>query len=366
MAAVALLIVHRSLSRVRHALIWAAAFAFTAVRWGVIGFSDFGRQAGATEGLGFSPLGMLAMLFVAEGFRVRARAHEMRWVTPLAAVVALPVQLAAYTVQGVAIRLALVPLFAGLLILWTTTLVVPRGRRASITELTVIVILALLAVVELCGVALAMAEQVGLLPPNGAYVALFSVALQPICAALGMSTLLLIAFDFSAEQRRLIQTDPLTGILNRLGFKEAARGTMERRRPRPFSISLTDLDGFKGVNDSYGHAVGDETLAGFAAYLAARIERDEVVGRFGGEEFALLLPGSDGPAAFARVEALRIGLVGLTIATAPNLAVRASFGIAEYRPGEPLESLIERADEALYRSKREGRNRSTLAPLEAG
>jgi diguanylate cyclase (GGDEF)-like protein len=366
MAAVALFIVHRSLSRVRHALIWAAAFALTAVRWGVIGFSDIGRRAGATEGLGFSPLGMLAMLLLAEGFRVRTQPHRLRWMTPLAAVVAVPVQIMAYTVQGLAIRLALVPLMAGLLILWTTTLVVPHDRRASTTELTVIAILALLATVELGGVVLAIGEQFGLVPQTGAYVALFSVALQPICAALGMSTLLLIAFDFSAEQRRLIHTDPLTGVLNRMGFRDAARGAMERRRPRPLSIALTDLDGFKGVNDSYGHATGDETLAGFAAHLAEHVERDEAVARFGGEEFALLLPGSDGQTAFARIEVLRIGLAGLSIANAPDLAVRASFGIAERRPGEPLESLIERADEALYRSKREGRNRSTLAPLGDG
>jgi diguanylate cyclase (GGDEF)-like protein len=308
---------------------------------------------------------MLAMFLLAEGFRVRTRASA-RWVTPLVAVVAVPAQLVAYFVHGSVVRVTVVPLLAGLLIIWTTTLVVPRDRRASVTELTVILILGLLAAVELGGVALAIAGHIGLIPPTGAHIALFSIALQPICAALGMSTLLLIAFDFSSEQRRLIQTDPLTGILNRLGFKEAARIAIDRRRPRPLSIALSDLDAFKGVNDSYGHATGDETLAGFARHLAGHLEREEVVGRFGGEEFALLLPGSDGSAALARVEALRADLANLAIANAPDLAVRASFGVAEYRQGEALESLIERADEALYRSKREGRNRSTLAPPVGG
>ena len=363
MAAIALFIVHRSLSRVPHALIWSAAFAATAIRWAVIGIFGTGAAEAPSEGLGVSPLGMIPILLLAEGFRVRARADSMRWVVPVATAIALPIQLITYLAPNVPMRPTFIPFLAGLLICWTVTLVAPRDRRISITEFTVMLILVLLAGIELGGAALTILEQTGLVPPRGAYATLFEVTLQPICAALGMSTLLLIAFDFSEEQQRLINTDPLTGVLNRQGFKQAARAVMDRRRrPRAMSIALSDLDGFKGVNDRHGHAAGDETLAGFARHLAGSLERDEVVGRFGGEEFAVLLPGSDGAEAFARIEAMRADLVGLTIANLPDLAVRASFGIAQHRPGEALDSLIERADEALYRSKREGRDRSTLAP----
>lgn len=363
MAAIALFIVHRSLSRVPHALIWSAAFAATAVRWAIIGIFGTGVAEAPGGGLGVSPLGMVPILLLAEGFRVRARAGGMRWVVPAATAIALPTQLVAYLAPDVPMRATLIPFLAGILICWTVTLVVPRDRRTSLTEFAVMLILLLLAGIELGGAGLTVIEQAELIPARGAYATLFAVTLQPICAALGMSTLLLIAFDFSAEQRRLINTDPLTGVLNRHGFKQAARAAMERRRrPRPMSIALSDLDGFKGINDRYGHAAGDETLAGFARHLAHSLERDEVVGRFGGEEFAVLLPGRDGAQAFARIEAMRAGLVGLTIANLPDLAVRASFGIAQHLPGEALDSLIERADEALYRSKREGRDRSTLAP----
>ncbi|WP_404709877.1 diguanylate cyclase [Sphingomonas sp. MMS24-J13] len=362
MAAIALFIVHRSLSRVPHALIWSAAFAATAIRWAIIGLFGTGAAEFPSDGLGVSPLGVVPILLLAEGVRMRARAKSMRWVVPAAAAIAIPVQLIAYFVPNVPMRATLIPLLAGLLICWTVALVAPRDRRISLTEFTVMLILVLLAGIELGGAALTILEQTGLVPPRGAYAILFAVTLQPICAALGMSTLLLIAFDFSAEQQRLINTDPLTGVLNRQGFKQAARVAMDRRRrPRPMSIALSDLDGFKGVNDRHGHAAGDEALAGFARYLASSLERDEVVGRFGGEEFAVLLPGSDGAQAFARIEAMRADLASLTIPNLPDLEVRASFGIAQHLPGEALDSLIERADEALYRSKREGRDRSTLA-----
>ncbi len=362
MAAIALFIVHRRLSPVRHALIWSAAFALTALRWSVIGLFGMGEATPPSGDLGVSPIGMLAILLIAEGFRLRAGAAKLRWVVPLVAALAIPVQLVAYLAPNVAMRAVLIPGFAGILIGWTTTLVVPRERRTSLTEFTVILILGILAVIELGGAMLSVAELSGNIPPHGAYALLFTVTLQPICAALGMSTLLLIAFDFLTEQRRLINTDPLTGVLNRMGFKDAARAKMDRRRRvRPLSVALSDLDGFKGINDRYGHAAGDETLTGFARHIAVRLERDEVVGRFGGEEFALLLPGSTGQQALARIEVLRAELAALRIDNLPDLAVRASFGVAERQPGEPLESLIERADEALYRSKREGRDRSTLA-----
>jgi diguanylate cyclase (GGDEF)-like protein len=333
------------------------------LRWAIIGAFGTGAAEAPSVGLGVSPLGTLPVLLLAEGFRMRARPHRLRWVVLAAAAITLPVQLITYLAPDVPMRPTLIPVLAGLLICWTVTLVTPRDRRPSITELTVMLILLLLAAIHLGGAGLSISEEAGLIPARGAYATLFAVTLQPICAALGMSTLLLIAFDFSAEQRRLIDTDPLTGVLNRQGFKQAARLAMDRRRrPRPLSIALSDLDGFKGVNDRHGHAIGDRTLAGFARHLAGNLERDEVVGRFGGEEFAVLLPGSDGAQAFARIEAMRADLANLRIADMPELAVRASFGIAQHLPGEALDSLIERADEALYRSKREGRDRTTLAP----
>lgn len=359
MAAVALFIVHRSLSRVRHALFWSVAFAATAVRWAIIARLD---HPGAHVGEGYGPFGMVAVILLTEGFRLRAEVDRARWLMPLILLVALPIQAAAYLLDSLWLRAVAVPLLVGLSVSWAATTVVARDRRTSLTEFMVIVILMLLATAEFGGVTLALAQQAALIPSRGAYDLVQLILLQPICAALAMSTLMLIAFDFSAEQQRLIHSDPLTGVLNRAGFERVARRAMERRRPRTVSLALTDLDGFKGINDRHGHAVGDDTLVAFVEHLGRWLERDEAVGRFGGEEFALLLPGSDGATAFARIEQIRTDLAGLAVAGHPGLAITASFGVVEQRPGESLSQLVGRADDALYRSKRTGRNRSTLAP----
>lgn len=367
MAALALFIVHRNLSSVRHALIWSAAFASLALRWAAIAWWGVGSDRTPANGLGYSPLGILAILLLAEGFRVRAGAHRVRWMIWLGAIVAVPIQIAAFTIASLPLRMALVPILAGVMIGWAATLVVPAGRRTCATEIAVIAILALIAVIQFLGAALAIAEYAGMLPPRGTAGTLFAMTLQPICAALGMATMLLIAFDFSIAQQQLINTDPLTGVHNRLGFEVVARAHLaRRRRTRPLSIALCDLDGFKGINDRYGHATGDVTLMAFARHVEGTLDRDEMIARFGGEEFALLLPDHEGIAAYARIEAMRSGLAALHIGEAPELAVRASFGVAEHQPGEPLESLIARADVALYQSKRTGRDRSTLADVRGG
>jgi diguanylate cyclase (GGDEF)-like protein len=154
----------------------------------------------------------------------------------------------------------------------------------------------------------------------------------------------------------------LTGVLNRQGFDYAAAALIDRVRPRTLSIAIADIDRFKAVNDRYGHAAGDATLTAFAAHLARVLERGESVARIGGEEFALLLPGVDAAQALARIEPVRRDLAMLKVESQPGIAVTASFGIAEREPGEALEALLERADQALYQSKREGRDRTTVAP----
>lgn len=363
MAAFALFVVHRSLSRVPHALIWSAAFAATALRWAVFAFRNRIDDGDLRGGIAYDLLGLLSIMLLAEGFRRRAGSVRTRWIAPAIGVIAVPLEIAIYASPAAALRAALVPLLAGGMLIWAATTVVLRERRSSIAELVVIGMMALLAAIELSAAALAIAEQIGIVRSRTLYIALYSLTVEPVGAALGMVTLLLIAFDFSAEQRRLIHTDPLTGVLNRLGLEEAARSAMERpRRARPLAIALTDIDAFKAVNDRYGHAAGDEALIGFARHLACAIDRDGIVGRLGGEEFAVLLPGNDGAGALARIEPIRAELAGLAIEGLPDLSVTASFGVAEHRPGESFEQLIERADAALYRSKRAGRDRSTLAP----
>ncbi|WP_298630006.1 GGDEF domain-containing protein [uncultured Thermus sp.] len=144
-------------------------------------------------------------------------------------------------------------------------------------------------------------------------------------------------------------TCPLTGLPNRRALEMALEREAARveRGEKPFSLVILDLDDFKKVNDTHGHLVGDRLLKEVAQYLVAHVRQGDLVGRWGGEEFAILLPRTQGEEAMQVAERLRTGL--------SRLGVTGSFGVAVYQ-GD-LGDLFQRADRALYRAKGEGKNR---------
>ena len=151
--------------------------------------------------------------------------------------------------------------------------------------------------------------------------------------------------------------DGLTGLWNR-SRTEAFLADEQARANRygtPFSVVLIDIDHFKHVNDTFGHAVGDSVLRQFATLLRENVRAVDKVGRFGGEEFLIVLPEIGSHQAVAAVQALRRRIQAFAFDTVERKT--ASFGIAEYRPGETLEALMARADKAMYRAKASGRDR---------
>ena len=160
--------------------------------------------------------------------------------------------------------------------------------------------------------------------------------------------------------------DPLTGLLNRRAFTEAAEAEIRQaqRYRLPLSLVGIDLDHFKSINDSLGHAGGDAVLQHFARLMTEQVRSVDFVGRLGGEEFVLLLPSTDAQAALQvtqrlceAVAASRLPIQGR------EFSYTASFGVAEFDPHHPrLDELLGRADAALYEAKRQGRNRVELAP----
>ncbi|OZI77890.1 sensor domain-containing diguanylate cyclase [Bordetella genomosp. 12] len=151
--------------------------------------------------------------------------------------------------------------------------------------------------------------------------------------------------------------DPLTGLNNRLLFRELAQLTMRTalREKRPMALLMLDLDGFKAVNDQHGHAVGDSVLKQAARRMTETVRGSDVVARLGGDEFVMLLPGADAVAA-ARVASLLIAVLSYPF---PGVSVPlgASVGIALFpQDGATLDGLLDRADQALYEAKRAGRS----------
>ena len=156
--------------------------------------------------------------------------------------------------------------------------------------------------------------------------------------------------------------DPLTGLWNRYALLEALEREHSRavREGTPLAVIMADLDHFKSVNDTYGHMAGDAVLREAAGRMQAAVRSYDLVGRFGGEEFLIVLPGTSAVNAAQLAERLRAAVAHVPVGhDLRNIPVTASFGVGASGPGlsgDP-QTLIRVADEALYRAKEKGRNR---------
>lgn len=163
-----------------------------------------------------------------------------------------------------------------------------------------------------------------------------------------------------ADVERLAVSDELTGLPNRRSIMLSASQALalSDRGRAAFGIALLDIDHFKAVNDELGHAVGDAVLKGFANAAVAQVRETDRLGRWGGEEFMLVMPASGAAAIATVVERIR---AAVRTHARPGRTVTFSAGIAMHVPGESLESLLARADSALYRAKHDGRDRHAFA-----
>ena len=167
--------------------------------------------------------------------------------------------------------------------------------------------------------------------------------------------------EASLEQIHLLATqDELTGLINRRHMTALLRAEQARqqRNSRLMSVVLIDLDHFKRINDSHGHQAGDTVLRKFALAVGSHLRSTDVLARWGGEEFLLMLPETGVSEALQCVDRMRASLAEVSFDDiAPGLRLTFSAGLAACQPGESVEAVIELADQALYRAKQAGRNR---------
>jgi diguanylate cyclase (GGDEF)-like protein len=149
-------------------------------------------------------------------------------------------------------------------------------------------------------------------------------------------------------------TDPLTGLLNRRSLENQAQELL--RGSVPFSLAMGDLDHFKKLNDTHGHDAGDRALRQFARVMRSVLRAEDIVSRFGGEEFVVVLPALDSASATSVLQRVQEQLL-VTVASGSMPPFTVTFGIAQSDDAASLEELIRLADVALFRGKREGRNR---------
>ena len=163
-----------------------------------------------------------------------------------------------------------------------------------------------------------------------------------------------------AQTQRLTQRalhDPLTGLLNRGGFAASLEqhGAQRDETLFPMALVFVDIDHFKRINDAHGHAVGDSVIQGVARIVREHVQRDDLVARWGGEEFLIACPHTRDEESVGIAQRLREKLSSET--WPKGLAITCSFGVTRWRHDEPLADGIARADEAMYRAKRDGRDR---------
>lgn len=159
--------------------------------------------------------------------------------------------------------------------------------------------------------------------------------------------------------RELVEKDPLTGVANRRHLDQVIDAQLDilNRTGIPFSVILTDVDHFKDINDNFGHAVGDSALIAFAESLQRASRRTDLVGRWGGDEFMVVLPEMQFENAMSLAERQRAAVAAGAPEEMDGRGLTGSFGVAEAALGDTPKTLLDRVDSALYRSKSQGRNR---------
>ena len=200
--------------------------------------------------------------------------------------------------------------------------------------------------------------------------AMFSQAMGTIFAlALALTMLVILVRDVLSDATVRSETDVLSGLLNRGGFEAHSASALQsaKRLGVPVSLVISDLDHFKSINDNFGHAAGDAIIATFARFLRSAMAPHHVAGRIGGEEFAVLLPGTNLVAARLFAEGARNAFASLVVDGMPaSKRFTASFGVAELADDESITDLMARADKALYLAKNSGRDCVKIAPRSSG
>jgi len=193
-----------------------------------------------------------------------------------------------------------------------------------------------------------------------------SCALSALLLAVALPPVVLLQRSLLHSQLKTqARTDPKTGILNAAAWQGEAELAIDRarRRQQPLAVLLADIDHFKNVNDTHGHLVGDEVLRALAAEMREQVRESDFVGRFGGEEFVILLTGTTAKEASRVADRIRRGAGAVQVLTKDTLVgATISIGVAVLGThGSDLSELLDAADRALYRAKHTGRDRVCLS-----
>ncbi|WP_068082159.1 GGDEF domain-containing protein [Novosphingobium rosa] len=357
--AIALLAAFQRFGRVRHATYWASAFALIALDHTLMAMRLLTPGSHTVANLVACTASLSGATLVALGFRERSGLREQGWFLGSLAIMALGCGVLVVRFPDKPVHHPVVTAYV-VVMLFFSIRALRRGPERELaqggTTLAMMsLFMAFFGALTILGL---MTDPWGALSSQ-IYHAVYVLGVPASLTGIGLFALFLLAEDLAHGMRHLAIVDPLTGLLNRRGFEEAARRVKAqcRRSRTPVCVAVVDLDHFKSINDRFGHAAGDLALSEFARRLQSGLRQGDLVSRAGGEEFVLLLPGVNASEVSDLLNRLRITLssdqdddaLGFTMPT-------ASFGAVEIGPRDLLTTCIERADLALYRAKRDGRD----------
>lgn len=355
----------RNFGRKSHALTWSVAFLAGSLQW----LCSLNADVFPNTEAYLLVESALSMVLVTLGLRGHCQRTKCKflpknlwpYVLPVYAIIAWHIAVDPH----VGIRMTVVPAFAALTMLLSAYMILTHRERTRPAEWVVAIGLGVFAITQVGAASLAfMQGATGDESIAAAYQHFNFLTLPAGYVVTSMLIILMMASDISAKLKKMAVQDQLTGLLNRRGFEEygSRAFAVARRTGQPMSVIMTDIDRFKYINDKFGHAAGDMALAHFARLFSESRRQEDVAARVGGEEFALLLPGTDLRDAMAIADQLcaKIGSTPLDT-TVVGLPMTSSFGVAAIsKKDKSLDDILLRADRALYRSKRAGRNQVDL------
>lgn len=296
-------------------------------------------------------------------------------VPPLAALVSAYLLVALYfsvVVPDVSVRVANVSAYAAVMGAVCAVDLLRNAHRLPSTPVSVVgfILLGHAGVNVLRAVlSLTDAPLPDLLAPSGVQTLAFLENLL-VFVACGIGVVIMTTERLQADLRRAATYDTLTGILNRRAFLDLAEREVarSRRSGAPYALLVMDIDHFKQVNDTYGHQAGDEVLKAVTATVAGSLRQVDLFGRYGGEEFCILLPDTRRDAARAVAERIRAAISEVEVThDGTAITTTVSIGVVESTKAAGFDTIVAEADIALYRAKASGRNRVVVhQPEHAG
>ena len=349
----------------QHALTWSATFAVATVQWLINIFAG----SFPTEEIYWLIVTAVTLVTVSLALlghcqRVGARWKACRSLFPPVLCFAA-IAWFTYGSPHVGLRFGLGPAYVATTLLISAALILRHRENPRPAEWGAGITMIVFALSQIAAATAAFLQGPNF---NQAYFDIYNqinfLALPAAYTGMGMFVVFVLASDLSEQMKEIAVLDQLTGLLNRRGFNEAAAKAYAtaRRTDRSVSVIITDIDHFKSINDRFGHTTGDQALVHFANVLASHRRAEDILARIGGEEFALVLPGSGVEESIGIADELCKRLEKSPLETdLDDLTMTASFGVATISINDTcLSDIIVRADAALYRSKRAGRNRIDL------